>query len=304
MPQTLTSDRGPQFTSNVWFELCKMLNTRHCQTSAYHPEANGVVEPLHRRLKDPLKASAAAANWSKEIHWVLLGLRAQPREDKGLSPAESVFGCPLVLPNELLKNDEVAVENIINKFKATVDAPVFSFPRHNSSQKLPDDLIRAHLIWVHRDIVRAPLQRPYAVVARGLRAFTIQVGMRDKIISVAGLKPCTDAAAEAGLPQRRGWPPQRARYPPPTSATRRVTFSDPLVSTPSQRPQALPRVSPGTGFVLPRGEVLVRPGGGGHPCGRVNGPAAQACGRGPIPVSATRPGYLMCTEFTCTVKYQ
>jgi hypothetical protein len=128
--------------------------------------------------------------------------------------------------------------------------------------------------------------------------------MRDKIISVAGLKPCTDAAAEAGLPQRRGWPPQRARYPPPTSATRRVTFSDPLVSTPSQRPQALPRVSPGTGFVLPRGEVLVRPGGGGHPCGRVNGPAAQACGRGPIPVSATRPGYLMCTEFTCTVKYQ
>ena len=24
--QTLTSDRGPQFTSNVWFELCRMLN--------------------------------------------------------------------------------------------------------------------------------------------------------------------------------------------------------------------------------------------------------------------------------------
>ena len=77
-----------------------MLNIRHRQTTAYHPEANGVVERLHRRLKDALKARAAAANWSEEIHWVLLGLRAQPREDNGLSPAESVFGCPLVLPNE------------------------------------------------------------------------------------------------------------------------------------------------------------------------------------------------------------
>ena len=77
-----------------------MLNTAHPQTTAYHPEANGVVERLHRHLKDALKARAAAANWSEEIHWVLLGLRAQPREDNGLSSAESVFGCPLVLPNE------------------------------------------------------------------------------------------------------------------------------------------------------------------------------------------------------------
>ena len=106
----MTSDRGPQFTSNVWFELCRILNIRHRQTTAYHPEANGLVERLHRRLKDALKARAAAANWSEEIHWVLLGLRAQPREDNGLSPAEAVFGCPIVLPNELLLNDEVAVE--------------------------------------------------------------------------------------------------------------------------------------------------------------------------------------------------
>ena len=54
-----------------------MLNIAHRQTTAYHPEANGVVKRLHCRLKDALKARAAAANWSEEIHWVLLGLRAQ-----------------------------------------------------------------------------------------------------------------------------------------------------------------------------------------------------------------------------------
>jgi hypothetical protein len=40
------------------------------------------------------------ATWSEELLFVLLGLRAQPREDTGLAPAEAVFGAQIVLPNE------------------------------------------------------------------------------------------------------------------------------------------------------------------------------------------------------------
>jgi hypothetical protein len=43
---------------------------------------------------------------------VLLGLRAQPREDTGLSPAEAVFGAQIVFPNEILQNDELSVDTI------------------------------------------------------------------------------------------------------------------------------------------------------------------------------------------------
>jgi cleavage and polyadenylation specificity factor subunit 1 len=89
---------GPQFTSNLWLQLCKMVNISHKQTTAYHPESNGAVERLHRHLKDALRARAAAATWSEE----LLGLGAQPREDTGLSPAEAVFGAQIVLTNEFL----------------------------------------------------------------------------------------------------------------------------------------------------------------------------------------------------------
>ncbi len=46
---------------------------------------------------------------------MLLGLRAQPREDTGLSPAEAVFGAPIVLPNEFLQNEEMSVDTIIKK---------------------------------------------------------------------------------------------------------------------------------------------------------------------------------------------
>jgi transposase InsO family protein len=113
VPKTITSDRGLQFTSNVWFQLCEMLNISHRQTTAYHPESNRAVERLHRRLKDTLRACAATATWSKELPFVLLRLRAQPREDIGLSPAEAVFGAPIVLPKEFLHNEEISVDSII-----------------------------------------------------------------------------------------------------------------------------------------------------------------------------------------------
>ncbi len=69
-----------------------MLNISYEQTTAYHPESNSAVERLYRRLKDALRARAAAATWSEEFPFVLLGVREQLREDTGLSPAEAVFG--------------------------------------------------------------------------------------------------------------------------------------------------------------------------------------------------------------------
>jgi transposase InsO family protein len=51
VPKMIPSDRGPQFTSNLWHQLCEMLNISHKQTTAYHPKLNGTVERLHCRLK-------------------------------------------------------------------------------------------------------------------------------------------------------------------------------------------------------------------------------------------------------------
>jgi hypothetical protein len=34
VPETITYDRGPQFTSNLWFQLCQMLNISHKQTTS------------------------------------------------------------------------------------------------------------------------------------------------------------------------------------------------------------------------------------------------------------------------------
>jgi hypothetical protein len=89
-----------------------MLHITHRQTTAYHPESNGTFERLHHHLKDALHARTVVPTRAKEIPWVLLGLRAQPREDTGLSPAEVVFVAPIFLPNEFLQGDEIPVDTI------------------------------------------------------------------------------------------------------------------------------------------------------------------------------------------------
>ncbi len=148
VPETITFQSRPA----IYFKPPSGFNCAICFTSpAYHPESNGAVERLHRRLKDAIRARTAAATWSQKLPFVLLGLRAQPREDTGLSPAEAVFGALNVLPNVLLQNKEMSVDAIIKIF-SNLHVPAISLPRHNSSAQLPDelpgDLLSTSLVWV------------------------------------------------------------------------------------------------------------------------------------------------------------
>ncbi len=104
---------------------------------------------------------------------------------------------------------------------------------------------------------------PYAVIRRGGRSFTLQIGSREEIVAVSRLKACTTVDAAPGSPLRRGLPPGKrpgssaaAKRPNGSAAAKQVSFAHPLASTPSTAP---PRNGPGTIF-LPSAEVFARPG--------------------------------------------
>ncbi len=96
---------------------------------------------------------------------MLLGLRAQPREDTGLSPAETVISAPIVLPKKFLQNEEISVDSMVKNFSKTLDVPAFCLSRHNSnaqlSSKLPAELLSATLDWVRHGGVIPPLHLLY-----------------------------------------------------------------------------------------------------------------------------------------------
>ena len=55
VPETITVDRGQQWTSNLWKELTEFRGTKICFTTAYHPASNGMIEKVHRTLKVALR---------------------------------------------------------------------------------------------------------------------------------------------------------------------------------------------------------------------------------------------------------
>ena len=50
VPSTLVSDRGTEFTNDVFNELQQNFNISHVTTSSYHPQANGQIERQMRNL--------------------------------------------------------------------------------------------------------------------------------------------------------------------------------------------------------------------------------------------------------------
>ncbi len=100
VPHTITMDRGTQFTGAVWASMCRVLNIHHITTTAFHPQSNGLVERFHRQLKDAFHARTAGTAWLEHLPWILLGLRAAPKEDAAVSAAEVVYGYPLALPGQ------------------------------------------------------------------------------------------------------------------------------------------------------------------------------------------------------------
>ena len=55
VPSTIITDRGCQFESQLWSTLMSLLGSKRARTTAYHPQANGMVERFHCQLKAGLK---------------------------------------------------------------------------------------------------------------------------------------------------------------------------------------------------------------------------------------------------------
>ena len=96
VPWNITSDRGRQFTSNLWIELANLMGFSRKMTTSYHPQSNRMVERFHRTFKQSLKARlGTSANWMDHLPLLLLALRPMWKEDSTSSVAELLHGTTL-----------------------------------------------------------------------------------------------------------------------------------------------------------------------------------------------------------------
>ncbi|GFW48999.1 retrovirus-related Pol polyprotein from transposon 412 [Trichonephila clavipes] len=240
-PAILTTDRGRQFESSHFKALSKLLGVQKCRTTGYHPQANGMIEELHRPLKIAIKCHATE-RWTEVLPIILLGLRASLKEDILCIPAELVFGTTIRLPGEMFdssKPDDDVV-NFVSKLKSHMQSLHPKPPKHHSKRPVfihPGLLVSTH-VFLRRDMLRHPLQQPYdgpfKVLQRKDKVFFLDINGKRVSVSIDRCKPAFFLNTEdLQLPQTKNETPATVE-PNATASTPATVESDPTASTPTQ----------------------------------------------------------------------
>ena len=167
VPHELVTDRVSQFMSLDFANLLRQMGIKHRPTTSYNPQCNGLVERLHRVLKESLRCQLNAS-WYNQLPLILLSLRNAYSRSTGTSPAKTVFRTPLRLPAE-----------IFTPMCTDQPAPCTSPSYKQSNIFVPAALAEASHVWLRQEIKHSSLQRPYSgpydVLARTDKTFTLRI---------------------------------------------------------------------------------------------------------------------------------
>ena len=199
VPLEITTDRGKQFESRLFAELCRLLGSNRIRTTSYHPQANGLVERFHRDFKNSLVARCNTVYWSDELPIVLLGIRATVKEGLGCSPAELVYGQTLKIPGEFFVDtplsDPLDSSNFVDQLRKRMRniKPVEPAVSRQVQDYIPKALDTCTHVFVRIDKVKPSLHPrydgPFEVIKRLRKGFVLNVNGKNDTVSIDRLKP-------------------------------------------------------------------------------------------------------------------
>ena len=98
-PSQLLSDRATNFLSQVMLEVCKILQTKKINTSAFHPQMDGLVERFNKTLATSLSIYMQQKNdWHTFLPYILFAYRTSSHSSTKESPYYLMFGRDPKLP--------------------------------------------------------------------------------------------------------------------------------------------------------------------------------------------------------------
>ena len=286
VPEVITTDRGSQFTSCIWTQLLTTWGIKHIKTTAYHPESNGMVERLHRRLKESLIAlgNNERARWYWKLPMAMLALRTTVKKDLDAAPSDLVYGGPVTVPGQLIPSQQPNDEDLLQQQRQSVGnlrmeverlQPTQTSTHRTPTVHIPQDLRTCTHVFVLRGGVQpgltAPYDGPFRVVAKEEHGFRVNFpGRGTDLVALARLRPAFVAPADQDgnddqnldehipdsppPPGRR--PGLRTRVPDPTSrVTRSQTHSRQSNAT-SDEP--IRRSQPGIPYAEPSTSAAAR----------------------------------------------
>ena len=105
VPTEILSDRGAAFLSGLMKEVENLLGFHKVNTTAYHPQTDGLVERLNRTLTTMLakttERGSRGKDWDRHLPYVLFAYRASQQESTLESPFFLLYGRDSRLPTEI-----------------------------------------------------------------------------------------------------------------------------------------------------------------------------------------------------------
>jgi transposase InsO family protein len=160
LPDSITSDRGSLFTSEHWHRVLNLLGVDPHFTTAYHPQANGLVERTNQSLEGYLRGYVAYQqdDWPDLLAMAEFAHNSAPNASSGHSPFYAAYGFhPRFTLGVAASQDVPGAERRVDTLKriwADVQAELTlaaeDIKRYADRDRLPTPFKVGDLVWLMR----------------------------------------------------------------------------------------------------------------------------------------------------------
>ena len=197
IPEAIITDQGGEFISHKFLAFCTNLGIVHRRINAYHPQAQGKIERMHRILKASIRSLDNPAAWHRSLPYITLQINNQTSGINSFTPYQFTFGRPGRLPGALLVGAVNSVENVdandFRVFMMSMDAhEADARPLRDNNPFIQKELHDCSSCWVRIDATRTPLSPlysgPFEVLQRSPKTFVLMVDGNPTSVSIDRLK--------------------------------------------------------------------------------------------------------------------
>ena len=241
VPTEVLSDRGRAFLSGLMEEVGKILGFRKINTTAYHPQTDGLVERYNRTLTAMLAKTVdqGTRDWDEQIPFVLFAYRACQQQSTQESPFYLLYGRDPRLPTEAALSP-TKIQTVVGLREYGTDLCTRMSAAWESARKMvgkaqkrqkcfydqktrPPNFVEGERVFLFQPAVKTgearklarPFHGPYRIIS--LDTNTTHIRQVDEpqgdtiLVALSRLRRCPDELGDSF------WPPQKGRKKPTTT---------------------------------------------------------------------------------------